>query len=366
MQAFLSKLFESEYFFRYAFGFGVVAFCLVAVLDSISGILPPFIAAFIGAYILNTVVCGMEKTGLSRQTASAIVVLSILIILVILFLFALPFLQAELILLVQKLPDTANAVLAKFLPLIAPLSDRFDAIDMSPIHSQATQYMGNIAQWLVQTTLNLLSNGMVLANLISLIILTPIVLFYILTDWPALIHFINQRLPVLYAPSIRELAARIDCTLRNYAKGQLVVSSILMVLYTASLLLVDLRHAFLIGILTGFFSVIPFIGIFIGFLAAISVALSTFDSWGSIGLVFFVYTLIPLFEANFLTPRFIGEKIGLHPVWILFSVLASAKVFGFIGILFALPLAGMVGVMVRTWFAYISKVEGKNEPQFKT
>lgn len=355
MPAFLSKLFEGEYFFRYAFVLAAVAAIFVFVFDSISGILPPFLAGFLGAYILNNLVQRFEKWGLPRSLASAIVVLALLFFLVLLVVFALPFLQRELVSLIDKLPAIAQKLFGRLNPLFTYFSGKFNGLDMSPVEYQATQYMGTIIQWIAQTTLNLLSNGMVVANVISLTILTPIILFYLLTDWPKLIHFVNSRLPEGYESPIRDVALRIDSTLRSYAKGQLIVSSILMVLYTTSLLTVGLSHAFLIGVLTGFFSVIPFIGILMGFFAAISVAVSTFDSWSSISLVVLVYTLIPLLEANFLTPRFIGEKIGLHPVWILFSILASAKVFGFMGVLFALPLAGIIGVIVRTLFCYEAK-----------
>ncbi len=362
MPSFFTKAIRDENFFRY-----IVASCLVIVFlsyltQSVRGILTPFIGGFIGAYILDRPVRCLERYKIGRGFASALIILALLIIIALVVVIALPYLQKELLTLAQNLPALAQRLLDSFTPFIEKASSKLGVgFEISSLKDQFARYMGDILQWIIQFFVGLLSNGMVLANLLSLVILTPIITFYLLKDWPRLIHRVDTLLPLRQAPMVRQIAKKIDHTLSDYARGQAVVCLILMVLYALALSLTGLDQAIFIGLLTGFFSFIPFIGMLGGGLISLSLAFNQFDSWSSILSVMTVYAVIPLIEANFLTPRFVGEKIGLHPVWILFAILAGGNWFGFVGILFALPVAAIIGLIARLLldYAYSASPETK-------
>ena len=165
-----------------------------------------------------------------------------------------------------------------------------------------------------------------------------------------MIAAINRILPEPYAPQVRMYAESIDATLSSYAKGQAMVCLILMIIYGSALGFIGLDQGIFIGMMTGFLAFIPYIGMLIGFLAAMGVSFSQYTDWHSIGMVALVFPIVSLFEGYFLTPRLVGEKVGLHPVWIIFALLAGGSWLGFLGILIALPSAAAIGVVTRLAF----------------
>ncbi|MBY0280623.1 MAG: AI-2E family transporter [Alphaproteobacteria bacterium] len=358
MQSSFTKVLKNENFFRYLVIWATTGAIIVYLVQSISGILAPFVAGFIGAYVLNRPVQKLEKYKISRTLASAFVILTLLVIIGLIVVVALPYLQKELVILAQSIPTFAQRVFHSLHPFLNSISEKLGTTVEAPsLSHELSRYTGDILQWSLQALINLLSNGMVLANLLSLIVLTPVITFYLLKDWSNLTKFIDGLLPKTYAPSIRHTTKMIDVMLSDYAKGQSIVCLILIFLYAAALSFVGLNQSVFVGILTGFFSFIPFIGMLVGCLVSLSIAFNQFSDWASILTVASIFVIIPLIEANFLTPRFIGGKIGLHPVWILFALLAGGNWFGFVGILFALPIAAIVGILTRLLFNHNTSSE---------
>ncbi|NBT85169.1 MAG: AI-2E family transporter [Alphaproteobacteria bacterium] len=365
MQSSFTKALKNENFFRYLVIWTIIGVIITYLVQSISGILSPFVAGFIGAYILNRPVQKLEKYKITRNIAAALVILTLLVVIGLIVVVALPYLQNELIILAQSIPSFAQRIFHSLHPLLSGISEKLGTtVEVSSLSHELSRYTGDILQWSLQALINLLSNGMVLANLLSLIVLTPVITFYLLKDWPNLIQFIDGLLPKSYASSIRHTAKKIDIMLSDFAKGQTVVCLILMVLYATALSFTGLNQSVFVGILTGFFAFIPFIGMLIGCLVSLSIAFNQFTDWPSILSVASVFVIVPLIEANFLTPRFIGGKIGLHPVWILFALLAGGNWFGFVGILFALPIAAIIGILTRLTFHYnVSSEMASYEPK---
>lgn len=158
---------------------------------------------------------------------------------------------------------------------------------------------------------------------------------------------IDNLLPAKWASQIRKHTTTVDRTLSSYAKGQAIICLILMVLYATSLWAIGLKQGIIVGILTGFMSFIPYIGMLIGYMTSLGISFAEFTSWSGIGCVTLVFIIISLIEGNVLIPRFIGQKVGLHPVWIIFALLAAGTWFGFMGILVALPVTAALGVIAR-------------------
>jgi predicted PurR-regulated permease PerM len=320
---------------------------LMGILYSLGSMLMPFLAGFIGAYTLNSPATWLSKRNLSRGIASAFLVLSFIILIITLMLVALPYLQQQLILLTSTIPPLIEHLFQQVAPTLERISQDYGTPSASELKTQVISHLGDILTWSIRVLTNLLSNGMALANLLSLVILTPVITFYLLKDWPRLIAKIDSLLPPKWAATIRQHVITVDRTLSSYAKGQSIVCLILMVLYAIGLWAVGLKQGIIVGILTGFMSFIPYIGMLIGYMTSLGISFAAFTDWSSIGFVTGVFVIISLIEGNILIPRFVGQKVGLHPVWIIFALLAAGTWFGFIGILLALPITATLGVITR-------------------
>ena len=318
---------------------------------SLGIILVPFFAGFIGAYLLNPLVGRAQHYRINRAFASFLLISGLLIGLVSLLLIALPFIQQELIFIAKAAP----ALMEKFnhwldINIIQRFDIKLPSTDMASLHQHLGSQFSNIFTWFLKLFINLLDTGMVLANALAIIILTPIVAFYILKDWPKMSQTLDDLWPSRYAPLIRQELRKIDQTLQGYATGQLQVCMIDGLLYGLSLwLVIGLPHAWTVGILTGILCVIPYVGMLTGLLISISLALHADIA---ILPIFAVFAAIQTIDANMITPRLIGNQIGLHPVWIIFSLLAGATWFGFFGLLLALPTAAVLRIILRLFMVW--------------
>lgn len=320
---------------------------LMGTLYSLGSILMPFLTGFAGAYALNFPASWLSQRYLSRGIASAFLVLSLIIILVTLMLIALPYLQQQLFLLASSIPPLIEQLFQRVAPTLEHISQDFGTPSAAELKTQVISHLGDVLTWSIRVLTNLLSNGMALANLLSLVILTPVITFYLLKDWPRMIASIDSLLPLKWASQIRHYIVTVDRTLSSYAKGQAIICLILMVLYSTALWAVGLKQGIIVGILTGFMSFIPYIGMLIGYMTSLGISFAGFTDWSAIGFVTLVFVTISLIEGNVLIPRFIGQKVGLHPVWIIFALLAAGTWFGFMGILMALPITATLGVITR-------------------
>jgi predicted PurR-regulated permease PerM len=342
---------------------------LAYALSSLSAILFPFLMGAIGAYALNSTVDQLGKLYISRGVASAILVLGVIFSLILLMMVFIPFLQKQLFSLATQVPALVEKWYISLKPLLDKSAHEFGTPEPSEIKTQVTSHLGDIITWSIRLITNLLTNGMVLANLLSLILLTPVIMFYLLKDWPTIIEKIDACLPVPYQPVVRHHARTMNQTLSAYARGQGLVCLTLMFLYSVSLWAIGLDQGFFIGIITGFMSFIPYVGMITGLLASIAVTLANLQGWEMLIKVFAIFVVIGAFEGNFLSPRFIGDRVGLHPVWIIFALLAGATWFGFFGVLIALPSAAIIGVLIRIaleWYRTSPFYLGRNRDSCPT
>jgi predicted PurR-regulated permease PerM len=344
MQKFFTDFIAHPYFIRWLIIIGVMVTISAMIIQSLSGILAPFIAGFVGAYLFNKLACRLEHY-IPRAVAAGLLILTFVVLITLISSVVLPYLQSELVLLAKGFPHFAELVVNQIQPFLSSVGET--PLTFSSIKGQVSAYLGDIVKWSVQVVINLLTNGILLANLLSLIILTPIIMFYLLRDWPKILQQIDQNLSEKAAPTVRRMITAIDNTLTAYLIGQSTVCLSVAVLYVVGLYFVGIEKFLLLGIMTGILTFIPYLGMAIGLFASLSVAFTAFVGWGQILGVLIVFFIVSMIEGNILTPRFVGGRIGLHPVWILFALLAGGTWLGFVGILMAIPTAAIIGVIVR-------------------
>jgi predicted PurR-regulated permease PerM len=320
---------------------------LIYVLYLLHGILMPFIAGLLVAYLLNPLVHRLEKYHLQRTVSTSLLIFAFFIGLGSSVFVAIPFLKRELLKLAHRIPVYINSIIAFIDPYLMYLQGIIKAKDFKNLDTTLSSYFGDMASWVLTFIAGLFSNTLALANLISLIILTPVISFYFLRDWPRLMAVLDNLLPREHAPKIRKLFMQINDRLGGYFRGQALVCLCLALYYMVGLSVVGLDFSLTIGLITGVFAFIPYFGYLIGVSAGVGVAIGQFSDWLSVWMVVSVFAGGQVLETYYLLPKLVGDRTGLHPIWIIFSLLAGGFLFGFMGILFAMPVAAMCGVLVR-------------------
>lgn len=324
----------------------VVLFVVFLVL--LSNILLPFILGMAVAYFLDPVADKLEAKGMGRTSATSLIVGLFLLISMVTVVLLVPALVDQLIGLLQRLPGYIATIYDYVKPLITQVVDIPGLQKSEEFRAALTGYAGNAIKNLGSVMSSVLDQGLAIFNLLSLMVITPVVAFYLLRDWDRIVDKIDGWLPRKNHEMLRKIARDIDDVLAGFVRGQSMVCLILAVFYGASLLAVGLEFGLVIGILTGFISFIPFVGAIVGFIASVGVALFQFwPDFTLIGIVGAIFAVGQILEGYVLTPKLVGEKVGLHPVWVMFGLLAFGSLFGFVGVLIAVPIAAVVGVLSR-------------------
>lgn len=322
-------------------------FVFLSVLYLIQGILMPFLTGLLVAYAMNPAVKRFERWGISRTFATSIMVFSFFFLIGLFLFIAIPFIQTELLRLASRIPQYGDRILVTLQPYIDNASLYIKPEDANRLREFASSYFGDVITWGIKLLVKLLTSGLALANLLSLIVITPIVAFYFLRDWTKIIQAIDSWLPRPYEPTLRRLFTEMNNRIGGFAKGQSLVCLLVGTYYMIALTLAHLDFSVVVGMVIGVIAFIPYVGALVGFMLSMGIAFSQFSDWTSIGIIAGIFALGQVLEGHLFIPYFVGDRIGLHPVWVLFSLLVGGVLFGFIGILFALPVAAAMGVLVR-------------------
>jgi predicted PurR-regulated permease PerM len=330
-------------------GFWVIALiAFIAILWLLQDILLPFTAGFVLAYFLDPVADALERWGFPRLVATLLILLVAVSALVLVFLIFVPVLGEQAIKLAQDLPDLAKALVAR-LDDVTPQSVKDLLLRAGGTSSGSFGDMaGKMTVWMAAVVQSLWSGGMALVNVLSLLIVTPIVAFYLLADWDKLVAIVDSWLPRDHVVELRTIARDIDAALAGFIRGQGTVCLLLGIFYAVALTFAGLKFGLAIGLGAGLLSFIPYVGAIIGGVLAIGVGLVQFwPDYTSVLLIAGIFAAGQFFEGNFLSPKLVGGSIGLHPVWLMFALFAFGYLFGFVGLLLAVPLAAAAGVLVR-------------------
>lgn len=312
-----------------------------------SPVMMPFVMGMVIAYFMDPFVDKLETYRLPRWAGTVIAILMFLTGIAILILLLLPLVQTQIEALIAAMPTYATKVRTVALPWAEHSLKRIDPHAVDKIQ----EFIGNLAGDAVGIVAGLvkriLTNGLALFDIISLIIVTPIVAFYLLRDWDQIVLQINRVLPRRHANIIRAEASKIDETLSGFVHGQALVCLSLGTYYAIALTIAGLDFGATIGIVTGILSFIPYVGTVLGFVCSTGLALVQFDDISSVVAIVCIYVFGQVMEGNVISPKLVGDRIGLHPVWIIFAILAGGSLFGFLGVLVALPVAAILGVLFR-------------------
>ncbi len=326
----------------------VTAVLFLGLVWLLNDILLPFVVGAAIAFFLNPLADRLAQTGMGRTAASALIIIVAALLLVLFLIVLGPHLVDQLRQLVQKLPGDIKRLLVVFEGTArAWLGGRYEEIQASVeqgLASMAQSWTTSMG-WAVQQVWD---RGLALVNLLSLLLITPVVAFYLLADWPRVVARIDDALPRDHAPTIRALAGEINDTIAAFVRGQGTICLILAVIYSIGLTLIGLRYSLLIGLAVGLMSFVPVVGGALGLVLAGGVALA--QGWPDLMLLLKVVALfaaISIVDSSLLSPRIVGPRVGLHPVWLIFSVLAFGSLFGLVGVLIAVPVAAAIAVLVR-------------------
>lgn len=326
---------------------GVLALFVVS-LALLQDVLFPFVAGFAIAYFLDPVCDRLEEWGLSRTWAT-IVVTAVFFVLFILALGLLaPLLYSQVVRFIEKVPGYIDAIEQKAAPLVEFIRAYLSTGEgTQKVTKFLGENIGGVARFILNVFGNIAGGLEITLNLLSLFVITPIVAFYLLRDWDRIVERVDSWLPRHLASTIREQIKLVDETLAGFVRGQFSVCLLLGLFYGVGLSLVGLDFGLIVGLATGLVSFVPYFGMLIGFVIGMGLAIAQFSAVTPIVMVAAVFTVGQIVEGNFLTPKLVGDRVNLHAVWIIFALLAGGALFGFVGILLAIPVAAVIGVLAR-------------------
>ena len=325
----------------------IVVALVVLALWLLSEILLPFVAGLTIAYLLTPLTDRLERLGINRLAAALIIIALFVLALVYLILLVAPIVGSQLTSFFDSVPGYVTTLQALLgdpsWPWLQKLLGAGFNADKS-IGDLVTQGVG----WLTTFLRSLWSGGRALVSIFSLIVVTPVVAFYLIYDWHRMVRSVDGWIPVQHRATVRELAREIDAAISGFFRGQTAVCLILGSFYAVALTFTGLNFGLLIGIISGLITFIPYIGSMTGLILSLGVAVAQF--WPAYGLILIVLSIFlvgQFIEGYVLAPKLVGESVGLHPVWVIFALLAFGYLFGFVGLLVAVPLAATIGVLTR-------------------
>jgi predicted PurR-regulated permease PerM len=335
--------------FRRQVAFWLASFVALAIfLYVFSDILLPFLAGMALAYFLDPVADRLERLGLSRVMATVVILFAFLVVLVLAFVILIPVLATQMADFAGKLPE----YLARLQTLITSfdpqwLEQRF-GVNADSLREGLNSLITSGFGFLATVFQSLWSSGVALFSIVSLFVVTPVVTFYMLLDWDRMVAAVDSWVPRDHVDTVRQLATDINSATAGFVRGQGTLCLILGALYAVGLTLTGLNFAILIGLFAGLISFIPYVGSLTGLTLSVGVAFVQFwPDWKMVLAVAAVFFFGQFIEGNILSPKLVGKSVGLHPVWLMFALFAFGALFGFTGLLVAVPAAAAIAVLVR-------------------
>ncbi len=319
-------------------------------LQLFASVLLPFVAAAGTAYFLDPPARRLTRLGLPRGVAALLMIAAVGAITLLFALLLYPLILAQIGILITRLPEYVVAIRGFAAEVIAHLQERLgpDFVD-EKLRDLVAGQAGTMLSVLVTTISRLIGGSFALFNVATLLLVTPVVAFYLLRDWPDLVARIDGWLPRRYAGVLRAQAREVDRILSAWLRGQAFCCIVLALFYAVALSLAGLDLGLIVGLSAGVLSFIPYVGSITGAVTSIGLALAQFPTWTEVLIVVGVFVAGQTLEGYVIYPRFLGDRVELHAVWVIFALFAGGAAFGFLGVLLAVPMAAVIGVLCRFW-----------------
>lgn len=335
--------------FRRQIRFWLISAVILAIfLYVFSGILLPFVAGMVLAYFLDPVADRLQRLGLSRLMATIVILFAFIVVLVLAFVILIPVLASQMADFASKLPE----YLTRLQTLITSFDPRWleenFGVEANGLREGLNSLLTSGFGLLTTVFTSIWSSGVALVSVVSLFVVTPVVAFYMLLDWDRMVAIVDSWVPRDYVQTVRAIANDINTATAGFVRGQGTLCLVLGAMYATGLTLTGLNFGILIGLFAGLISFIPYVGSLTGLVLAVGVAFVQFwPDWTMVAAVAGVFFVGQFIEGNILQPRLVGKSVGLHPVWLMFSLFAFGALFGFVGLLIAVPASAAVAVLVR-------------------
>ncbi|KAA2215307.1 AI-2E family transporter [Teichococcus oryzae] len=334
---------------RIALVLGLLA-AILFLLWLFSAILTPFVLAACVAYFLDPVATRLQRLGLPRGLGSLLLITTLMALALLALLLLYPLIISQVGTLLARLPSYIAGVGAAMQEAVQALEQRFgpEVLD-TRLRDLAVSQLGAILSFLGTAATRLIGGGYALFSVFTLVVVTPVVAFYLLRDWPSIMLRIERCLPRRYAATLRQLARDTDRVLSAWLRGQLLCCALLAVYYAFGLSAVGLELGLIVGLTSGLLSFIPYVGSMTGLGTALLLAVGQFGTWSGVAMVAAVFVTGQVVEGYIIYPRLLGDRVELHAVWVIFALFAGGVAFGFLGVLLAVPMAAAIGVLARYW-----------------
>jgi predicted PurR-regulated permease PerM len=320
---------------------------VVFALGLLQSILLPFVAGLVIAFVLAPSVARLERWGIGRSLASLVVLVAFLLAVALVFTLLVPLIQNQVVTLIGKVPSLVTFLQDQLGKLMSLLQEQLPADEMDKLRDMVGSKLGEALSWLASLFQSLITSSIAILNIVSLVVVTPIVTFLVLRDWEKMVTEIDEYLPRQSLATVREQAKIVSDMLVGFIHGQALVCLVLAIYYGTTLSFAGLESGLALGLLIGVLAIVPILGGALGFLLALGLAASQYGTWREIIIVCIIFAVGQTVEGNFLTPKLVGDRIHLHPVWVMFALFAGVTVLGFVGLIFAVPMAAVIGVLIR-------------------
>jgi predicted PurR-regulated permease PerM len=323
-----------------------------------NGVIMPFAAAFVIAYLMDPLADYLQRHGMNRLAATLFILLAIVFVLALILVLVVPVLAHQSVAFIQALPGLLNKLQSLISGVVGKLNAQYaepilrklgyHSVSVPDMRASVGDIAGQAAGWFVGVLNSLVAHGAALISLMSLVIVTPVVAFYMLLDYHRMIAAVDDLIPPRYRGIVHQLAHQIDRTMSGFLRGQSLVCLFLGLWYGLLLSLVGLNFGLLIGITAGFLSFIPYVGSMTALVAAAIISIvQGWPHWTLFAEAMGVVVVGQFLEGNVIPPKLVGDNVGLHPVWLMFALLAFGTLFGFTGLIIAVPVAAATGVIMR-------------------
>jgi predicted PurR-regulated permease PerM len=319
-------------------------------LDLFASILAPFVAAAVIAYGLDPPTTRLTKMGLPRGAAALLMILAVIAGVLLFALLLYPLVIVQVGLLVNRIPQYATLLQGWAREVLTRLQENFgpDVVN-DKLRDLVSGQAGSMLSILLSTVTGVVGSGFAIFNVLSLAVVTPVVGFYLLRDWPSVVRMVDSWLPYRYRDVIRAQAREVDRILSAWVRGQALCCLLLALFYAAGLTIAGLDLGLIVGLMAGLLSFIPYVGSITGGVTALGLALAQFPQWRGVAVIGGVLVVGQILEGYVIYPRFLGDRVELPAVWVIFALFAGGAAFGFLGVMLAVPVAATIGVLARFW-----------------